>query len=226
MKKLFFDAGPIITLALSNLTWILEPLKRQYNGRFFITPSVHYELVKRPLTVNRFKFEALQVMKLIRLGVVEVYDSPIRGVKSLKALANSSFKIGNKNVDILQEGELESLSCALEHNTAIVMDERTLRLFIENSSEMESLLGRRFKRPVIGNAARIKEFSQKSSGAAIIRSIELVSVAYKLGFLDSYIPKGKLGREQLVDAVLWATKYNGCAVTIHEIAEIKKFLLT
>ena len=73
-KILFFDAGPIITLIMSRLSWILPELKKQFNGKFYMTPAVHYELIERPLTMKRFKFEALQVSKLVHEGVFEVYE--------------------------------------------------------------------------------------------------------------------------------------------------------
>ena len=46
----------------------------------------------------------------------------------------------------------------------------------------------------------------------------------KAGMLKSYIPKKTRGKKILADAILWATKFNGCAVTPHEIEEIKEVL--
>ena len=226
-KTLFFDTGPIISLIMARLIWVLPKLKEQFGGQFYITPSVKRELIDRPLKIKRFEFEALQTMKLIKDGVLEVYDKiPTKRVQELKRMANSSFKIKNKTMDIIQEGELEAVACALEIGAeAIVMDERTLRLFIENSAEMEKLLEFRFKRDVVANPEKMQRFAEELKNVKIIRSIELVSVAYKLGLLESYRPAQKGGRNMLIDSVLWATKYNGCAVTGHEITEIKRFLL-
>jgi len=224
--KLFFDAGPIITLVMSRLDWILPLLKKHANAQFYITPAVKMEVVDRPLRIKRFEFEALQVLKHIREGTLQIYkDVPNAEVKRLKTIANGSFSINNKKLDILQEGELQSASSALKENAAVVIDERTLRLFIESNKNMQSLLGRRFKRKVDGNKVKMNEFSAHYSKLKIIRSIELVGVAYKLGLLDSYIPKRKYGRNILVDSVLWATKFNGCAVTNHEVEELERFLL-
>jgi len=226
-KKLFFDAGPIISLVMSRLGWILPHLKKQFGGNFYITPAVRMELVERPLSVKRFEFEALQVLKMINEGTLEVYsDVPKRRASQLINLANSTFSINGKDLDIIQEGEIESVACALEINAdAVVMDERTLRLFIENNTELGSLLERRFNSEISTNTKNMKSFSQQLRGIKIIRSIELVAVAYKLGILDSYIPKDKQGKELLLDSVLWATRYNGCAVTDDEIESIKEFFL-
>ncbi len=225
-KILFFDAGPVITLVTSRLVWILPTLKKQFNGTFYITPAVKFELIDRPLTVKRFEFEALEVMKMIKEGILQVYDKvPKKRVMELQNLANSSFSIKGKTMDIIQSGELESLAGVLETGAdAIVMDERTLRLFIENSAEMQNLLKTRFQSEVSADQAKMKAFVQAAKGVTIIRSIELVGVAYRMGLLKDYIPEGKEGKETLVDSVLWATKFNGCAVTEHEIEELKDVL--
>ncbi len=228
-KILFFDAGPVISLVMSRLIWVLPELKKRFNGKFYLTPAVQRELVERPLTVRRFEFEALQVMKLIREGTLEVYSnvSQIK-VQELQNLANNSFQLNGQALDILQSGEMESVAAALEVNAAVVMDERTLRLFIENREEMKKLLEIRFQKTVSVDRVKMKQFSDPLQGLTIIRSIELVGVAYKLGLLDSYIPpqkEQKEGREILLDSVLWAVKYNGCAVTEPEIEEIKGYLV-
>lgn len=226
MKAMFFDTGPIITLVMSRLDWILPQLKQKFGGEFYITPAVKRELIDRPINVRRFEFEALQVMKLLSEGILKVYsDFSQKEVKLLISLANSSFSANGKTLEIIQEGEMESVVAALKNDSAMVIDERTLRLFVENSKAVESLLEHRFKEEMVPNKEKIKKFNSFVNKARIIRSIELVSVAYKLGLLKNYVPKRKYGRNVLVDAVLWATKYNGCAVTQHEIEEIKQQLL-
>lgn len=226
-RAIFFDAGPIISLVMSRLDWILPKLKEHFGGKFYITPAVKIELVDRPLKIKRFGFEALQVMKHIREGTLEIYKQvPGKKVLELQQLANNSFKIGNKNMEIIQAGEMESVASALQIEAeAVVMDERTLRLFIENNKAMEKLLEFRFKKDVTANLIKMEKFSKQLKNIKIIRSIELVGTAYKLGILNDYIPRLKLGKKMLVNSVLWITKFNGCAVTSHEIDELEAFLL-
>ena len=65
------------------------------------------------------------------------------------------------------------------------------------------------------------EFSDLLKEVKIIRSVELVTVAYKLGLLDSYLlTDSKDSKRRLLEAVLWNTKFNGAAVTEHEVQEI------
>lgn len=227
-KVLFFDTGPIISLVMSRMIWILPELKKQYGGRFYITPAVRRELVERPINVRRFKFEALQVMKLIDEGVLEFYENvPQHFSDKLVRIANSAFSTNRKNIDIIQSGEIESLACALEVGAdAVVMDERTLRLLVENSGEMASLLERRFKKQVFSNIDKLKQFAEEIGPVKFIRSIELVAVAYKMGLFDKYKPKLRNGKRILVDSILWAVKYNGCAVTDFEVESLEEVLLS
>lgn len=226
-KVLFFDAGPIISLVMSRLVWILPELKRHFGGKFYITPAVRRELVERPLSIKRFEFEALQVEKLINEGVLELYpDVPKKTASQLVNLANNAFSANNHNIDVIQSGELESAACVLDLNAeGLVMDERTLRLLIENGTELKSLLERRFNSDIIADQASIKQFMQLTKKIKIIRSVELVATAFKLGILDAYIPHQPDGKEVLLDSVLWAVKYNGCAVMDEEIEQIKKYVL-
>jgi len=226
-KALFFDTGPIITLIISRLGWIIPKLKEQFGGHFYITPAVKYELTTRPLNIHRFEFEAIQVLKMIREGIFEVYENvPQSKVSQLKSLANSTFKIGKKNMDVIQAGELEAVASALQMGAeGVVMDERTLRLFIENGGGMEELLEHRFHQDVKVNTDKMHRFVEQLQGIKIIRSIELVTVAYKMGLFEDYIPPGKGGKNLFLDSVLWETKHNGCAVTEGEITELKKLLM-
>ena len=86
MKSLVFDAGPIISLASNNLLWLLRPLKKEFNGKFYITHYVKKEIVDRPLEIKRFKFEAIQVERMIDKGVLDIISNSIIQEETLKLL--------------------------------------------------------------------------------------------------------------------------------------------
>ncbi len=224
---IFFDTGPIISLVISRMSFILPELKKQYGGHFYITPAVKLELIDRPLTMNRYKFEALQCLKLLNDGVIELYeDVPVNTVNQLISLANTSFLSGTKNLEVLQQGEVESVACALKAGAqAVVVDERALRLFIEDSDGLRKLLTSRFEKEITPNQGNINAFSSKFKGMILLRSIELVCTAYKLHLYDGYAPPKRDGKAVLLDALLWAVKSNGCAVNEEEIEEMKAYLL-
>ena len=54
----------------------------------------------------------------------------------------------------------------------------------------------------------------------VIRSVELVTVAFEKGILDRYRPDMPYGDEILLEGVLWGVKLNGCSVSNKEIEEI------
>ena len=45
MNTLFFDTGPVISMTMNHILWVLRPLKKQFNGNFFITDFVKKELI-------------------------------------------------------------------------------------------------------------------------------------------------------------------------------------
>ncbi len=224
---IFFDSGPIISLTLARLTWILPELKKHFNGPFYITPAVHHELIERPLQIRRFEFEALQVMKLVRQGTLQVYTKiPTRRVKELTKLVNTTITLNGKSIDIMQEGEMQSIACVLETpNSVLAMDERTLRTLVEDQQSLLTLLTARFQKQVVPNKPQLQQCNELFKNVNIIRSTELVSIAYTLGLLKDFVPPQKDGAEVLLDAVLWAVKYGGCAITGQEIEQLKKEVL-
>src|SRR3989338_258473 len=135
MKSLIFDAGPVISLAMNNLLWVLEPLKKKFNGKFYITEAVRKELVDRPLETKKFKFEAIQVQRLIENGVLDIIDNNFIREKtpSLLNTANEIFKAYNNYIKIVHYAEMSVIAAATTLSAdAVVIDEKTTRFLIEN----------------------------------------------------------------------------------------------
>ena len=57
------------------------------------------------MDIKRFQFEALQALKLINDGILEVYEDVRKKKYALHAIANSSFKIENQNMDVVNPGD-------------------------------------------------------------------------------------------------------------------------
>ena len=225
MKSLIFDAGPIISLATNNLLWILKPLKQEFRGKFYITEAVKRELVDRPLEIKKFKFEAIQVEKLIEDSVLEVIDSSLIMENTSKLLntANEIFKAFNNYMKIVHFAEMSVVAAANSINEdAIIIDEKTTRLLIENPKNLAEILKKTLHTSISVNENNLKEFKAKVSKIKTIRSVELVTIAYEHGLLDSYITKIPDSRKNLLESVLWGVKLNGCAVSKDEIEQILK----
>ena len=223
MKSLIFDAGPIISLATNNLLWILEPLKRKFNGKFYITESVRKELVDRPLETKKFKFEAIQVERLIENGILEIADNNFirERTPNLLSTANEIFKAYNNYIKIVHFAEMSVIAAAIDLNAdAIAIDEKTTRFLIENPKMIVEILKKTLHTPIAINESNLKQFNLMVKDIKAIRSIELVTVAYEQGMLDNFITKIPDARKNLLESVLWGVKLNGCAVSKEEIAQI------
>lgn len=228
MKAILFDAGPIISLTTNNLLWLLKPLKEKFGGEFYLTEGVRKELVEKPLKTKKFKFEALQVQDQIEKGVLKVIkDGGLRKkAEQLLDLANGVFSVKKNPLKVLQLGELESLAAAkLMDIPYIVVDERITRLLLESPGQMEQLLEKRLHKNVKVNRTKLSRLHKQVEGVKLIRSLELVTIAYELGLLDDYIAKIPEARKQLLQGVLWGIKLNGCSVGRQEIDEIVRIEL-
>ena len=223
MKSLIFDAGPIISLATNNLLWILEPLKKKFNGKFYITEAVRKEVVDRPLETKKFKFEAIQVESLIEKGVLEIIDNVFirENTPRLLNTANEIFGAYGNYMKIVHFAEISVIAAAVNINSdAIVIDEKTTRFLIENPRMIVEILKKTLHTSISVNENNLKEFNNTIKDIKAIRSIELVTIAYEQGLLNSYITKMADARKDLLEGVLWGVKLNGCAVSKDEIEQI------
>lgn len=225
MKTLFFDTGPLISITMNHILWVLQPLKKQFNGNFFITESVKKELVDKPLKTKRFKLEAIQSLQQINSKVIEVkYVNGIdEKTKELLTVANKCFKYGENYLTIVQYGEIETLAAALLINAdAIVVDEKTIRLLIEDPEKLEKNLSHRMHRKINIDHKNMNIFSETVKSVKLIRSTELITIAFDLGLLDNYSPDIPNAKRELLDALLWGLKLEGCAISEKEIRLISK----
>ena len=223
MKSLIFDAGPVISLAMNNLLWVLEPLKKKFNGKFYLTEAVRKELVDRPLETKKFKFEAIQVEKLIENGVLDIIDNNFIREKTpgLLNTANEIFKAYNNYIKIVHYAEMSVIATSTTLSAdAIVIDEKTTRFLIENPKMIVEILKKTLHTPISINENNLKEFNNTTRNINIIRSIELVTMAYEHGLLDNYVTKLPDARKNLLESVLWGVKLNGCAVSKEEIEQL------
>ena len=75
MKTLIFDSGPLINLSMNGFLYILEELKKSFNGKFLITEQVKYETLDRPLKIQIFELGALRIQDLLQKKVLELPSS-------------------------------------------------------------------------------------------------------------------------------------------------------
>ncbi len=223
MKVIVFDTGPIISLTTNNLLGLLTNLREKYKGSFYITSSIRRELIERPLETKKFKFEALQVLRCIHANVLEVFDSKELRKKTLHLLdlANKCFRADGRFIQIAHYAEISGVMAAvLNKAEAFVVDERNTRLLIEDPISLKEILSRKLHTGISVDRKNLNEFRDMTQGVKLIRSVELVSVAYELGLLNKYLVNVPNPKKTLLEAVLWGVKLNGCSVSEREIRDI------
>ena len=222
-KSIVFDAGPIISLTTNNLLWVLESLKTNYGGIFYIPLAVREELIDHPLRTKRFKFEALQVLRMVREGFLEVVEQPrIKQLAhKLVDIANRIYKCKGNWLKIIHYPEMEMLATALILNSdAVVIDERTTRVMLENPEDLTKLMEKKLHAKVLVDKSNLKKFLEETRGVRVLRSVELVTIAYEQKMLDMYLSPGKVDDKVLLESLLWGVKLHGCAVSRREIDQI------
>jgi len=225
MKTIVFDTGPVISFAMNNMLWILDPLKKTFNGDFVITPGVHKELIEVPLNTKKFKFEAMQIMQYIKKGTIEIVDNNMIRKDTLKLmeLANKIFKSKGNWIKIVHYGEIEAVAAAINFEAhALVIDERTTRTLLEDPARLKHTMERKLHGKIFVNNTALKEFKKMTKGIRVIRSTEMAVMAFEMGLLDKFLPDLPKPRKELLESVLWAFKLNGCAISQNEIDSVVK----
>ena len=68
----------------------------------------------------------------------------------------------------------------------------------------------------------ISKFMEETHGIKVIRSFELVTIAYEQGLFREYYLDLHKPKKILLEGLLWAVKLNGCSVSEQEIKEVIK----
>src|SRR3989338_5246466 len=222
MKALIFDSGPLINFSMSGLLYLLEELKRRFQGKFFITEQVKYEVIDRPIKVPKFELGALIIKNMLSKNIIELPSSLNIDSNSIKKqtfalleIANKCIEAGGKQINIVSEAEISCLALSEELSkrniqNIIAIDERTTRILGEKPKELEEFMSKKLNARVdfVCELNTFKNFK-------FIRSTELVYVAYKKGLLN-------LEGQNLLEALLYATKFHGSSVSFDEINVLKK----
>jgi hypothetical protein len=214
-KALIFDSSAIITLALNDLLYILEPLKKKFGGEFYITDDVKREVIDKPFRERRFMLESLFIKKLLDKGVLTLFSnlSLSKEKDNIMMIANHTFRAGSEDIRILHDGES---SCLALYNLldidkkAIIVDERTTRILCEAPENLRRILESKLHTKIDANQKNYPVFKEFK----ILRSSELGFMAYELGIID--LPAKKA---EAMEALLYALKFKGCTISMNEIDE-------
>jgi hypothetical protein len=219
-KAIIFDASTIITFSMNGFLPKLKKLKEVFGGKFLITEDVRREVVDKPMKINRFKLEAMGVEKLIREKVLEmpssvkVNDNVVsQKTEELKQVANNLFEARGKFLHLIDSGEASCLALSRiltdkGVQNVVAVDERTMRMLGEKPKNVQELMERKLHTKVVLKKENFGIFE----GFKFIRSAELIYIAYKKKLFDL--------KNGVLEALLYAVKSKGCAISGNEIKEI------
>jgi len=223
MKAIIFDSGTLISFSMNGLLDELRGLRKIFRGKFLITKDVKREVIDKPLTIKKFELEALRIKQLLDEKVLEmpeavgVFENEIsKRTEDFLNIANNMFISKKENIHLIDSGEASCLALSKILNdkkieNVIAVDERTTRMLGENPEGLSKIMTAKLHTKIIvkkENFIFFKDFK-------FIRSTELIYVAYKKGIMN--IKDGNL----VLDALLYALKIRGAAISDEEIREIK-----
>lgn len=218
MENIFVvDSSSLISLSASCLMDIMKGLCKELKMRLIISKAVLNESIKNPLKIRRFELSAFRINKGILDGWLEVKElsrEEQHFAKEIMETANGCFLSKHGYLKIIHLGESETLALGKSINAkGIVIDERTTRMIIEEPEKLRRLLQKRHGEKVIMNEKKVKFFKKNFRKQIIVRSSELIALAYERGLLEKALGENK----EVLKAALYSLKYNGCSLSSGEI---------
>jgi hypothetical protein len=222
-KVIIFDSSTIINFTMNGLLTEFRELKRIFNGRFIVPKEVKEEIVDKPMQIKRFELEALKIKELFEEKILELPNAMgldeakiSSKTKDLMNIANNTFSGRQSPIHIIDSGEtaclvLSTMLSEKGTKNIISVDERTIRLLAEKPENLLDIFRSKLHTQITSKKENYKFFS----GFKFIRSAELIFMAYTKGLV-------KLKNGVVLDALLYALKFNGCSISDEEINEIKK----
>lgn len=222
-KYLIFDSGGIINITQNCLVSMFRDLNKVFQGEFLITPEVKYETIDRPLGIRRFEWGAIRIQSLVDEEILRMFDEEeLVDSKELKLKtnevmdsANNALFVDGKPVHLIERGEAECMALSLllakkGIDNAVVIDERTARMLCEDPDKLEKIMESKLRAEIKIDYEKLKQFQK----IKVLRSTEMVYMAFKKGLIDS-------DRRKL-EAILYAIKFGGCSVSEKEVQIMKK----
>lgn len=209
------DSSALISLSMN----CMSPVLRELGVGIVVPPGVYAEVVSKPIVSRRFALGSMRLNKLLEDKVVSVRKPDGDLTERILDGFNSSYLVNNRPLRILHRGEAEALSLTRSRDVeALLVDERTTRLLMEDPEQLRRLLSRQNNQNVRLDARRIEDTRRMIPKVTVIRSSEVAAVAYERGVLSKYLSEGE---GNLLEAVLCALKFSGCSITWGEIEDYK-----
>ncbi len=219
MKTVLCDSSSLISLTDTCFIDVFYFLSKKFDVDFVIPPSVRKEIIDRPLSIQMkaYQLSALRMKKALSDGVlIEVNADTELEAKNILSMANTSFFVRGKPIHLIDLGEADMIALAHALNiNLLLMDERTTRMLIEAPFRLKEHLEKELHTNIMLNKKSFEAFRDYTRDMQVIRSSELLTVAFEKGFIS----------KEMFEAGLYALKYNGCSISFDEIEEIKRLVI-
>ncbi len=217
-KRLICDSSSLISMAMNCMLPLIVELSE--SADFIITQTVYDEIITNPERGGHHRMGPLQFRALLKNGIMKVEKADPGEADRILGISNSIYYARHRPLTIIQRGEAEALALANDGD-ALLVDERTLRFLIEDPDNLKELLQYRMHKGVTMDRDRRKMFQSYCQGVSMIRSSEIVAVAYERGILEKYFCGEK---RQMLEACLWALKFKGCSLSAEDINDYLRML--
>jgi len=216
------DSSSLISLAESCQLDILSFLKQHMYGEFIYPRTVRIESIENPLNMREHALRALRLMDYEKSGAIHFFEYDItKEMSEIMDIANNIFSVNGKPIHLVDAGEAAQVAIAREFGiSTLLIDERTTRTLIEAPLRHKEHLEREFRCNVRMDESLLKQFSELTGNLHVLRSSEIIILAYKYGYFDHY---GEL-KAKALEGALYGVKLSGCSISFEEIDEIMREL--
>lgn len=220
MKEVVCDSSSLISLGDNCALNVIPFFTEEYNVNFVIPKSVKKEIVKKPYKTKRFKLKAIRMKQMIEKGYLEVMKSDMTKdySKRFSKLANSLLNSGGHEIEIIHEGEIETIALLKYLGTNnLLIDERTTRLLIENISMLRDYINSQSGKKIDVDKEKKRKIKIETKDINVMRSSELIALAYEKNYF------GRKSKD-LLEASLYGLKFAGCSIRNEEIDDYLKLI--
>lgn len=208
---------------MNNLDYLLKEFASK-KIKLIIPEGVKKEVIDNPYNSKKYKLGSIRMNNLLKKKIINLPNEIGISKKEIENKTKEILKKTNKSfytkkdwMKIIHKGEADCLSLSLiasekKIKNMVVVDERTTRMLVENPENLRKLYEKKLKSKVKFEKSKLMK---KLNGIKIIRSSEIVYIAYKEGMID-------LKNGDVLDALLNAVKFKGCSISGEEISRIKK----
>jgi hypothetical protein len=219
-NSMICDSSSLISLAQSCFLDVIPFLNQRMYGNFIYPKMVRVESIERPISAKYHALRALRLREYEENGIIKFLDVDVdKETKEIMSMSNNIFETKNKAIHLVDAGEAAQIALARKLNiNTLVIDERTTRTLLEAPMKLKEHLERESRKPVNINQKLFNSFLDKVGRFNIIRSSELIILAYEFGYFDKYGAEKEIGLE----SALFTLKFSGCSLSYEEINDFMR----